>query len=318
MKVSGLIQAGKVAAPTAGSESHAFDALPEAQNQAQTPTADVAVERMIAVDLLDYSPYQSRKKVDPIAVDQVGATLITAGQRTPITVRQKANGRYELLKGETRTRAAKDRGIPELRALVVVRDDRQAKLDVWLDNTSRPNTDYEHALMFREALDDGFASSQSGVAELWGCSQGKVSKCLSMLDLPKPILDELDKEPGLFGAKAAAVVQALWDQYPEHSELVIAGIRRLVEPGVEQNGLRAWVAQAVSNKVKSKTERTSTQRGRHHIPYPSGDACFVTLEKDRDIVTRLADPDLDMAEVRRAIEEALERLTQQKKDMKVN
>lgn len=311
LKISGLVAAGRLAAPALTQPSSAFDAM--------TPGAPVLVatepsgEVMLDVTLLDDAPYQSRKKLDPEHVDEVGQSLESAGQRSPITVRRKPNGRYELIKGHTRKYAAISKGIAQLRALVVARNDREAKLDLWLDNEGRRNTDYEYALMFRDALSENYASTQKGVGDLFGCSQGKVSKCLAMLELPKSVLAMLEKEPALIGTATAPVIQELWSAYPQHADLIMQGLQRVAE-GADQNGLKPWVLQKVNSM-----QRASTQRPRNHqIPHASGAPAYVTIEKGRDLVLRLADIDLDMDVTRKAVEETLTRLLHERNNEKVN
>lgn len=293
MKVSGLVAAGKVTPPASTQASTAFDP----PTSAPANEAPVAGELELDVALLDDAPYQSRLKINPEHVDEIGQSLLSAGQRSPITVRRKANGRFEIIKGHTRKYGAISRGIKTLRALVVDRNDREAKLDLWLDNEGRGNTDYEYACMFREALDEKYATTQEGVANLFGRSQGNVSKCLAMLKLPAPVLSMLDKEPGLIGAAAAPVVQELWAAYPKHTDLILQGLQRIAE-GADQNGLKPWVLQKVNS-----AQRASSPRARNHqLPHPSGAAALVTIEKGRDLVLRLADPDMDYDETRKAVE----------------
>lgn len=327
VKVSGLIAAGKVAVPV-GPAQNAFTAPPAAPAQPAvsaptlavvapaTPAPGIAeqqvqlgaqsVEIEIDIELLDDSPFQSRRKIDPEHVDEIGQSLEAAGQRTPITVRRKPDGRYELIKGHTRKYGAKSRGIRTLRALVVERSDRDAKLDLWLDNEGRKNTDYEYGLMFRDASKDGYATTQKGVADLFGCSQSKVSKCLAMLDLPPQAIAMLDDKPGVFGAATAAVIQDLWKQHPDRTDLIVQGLQRIVD-GADQNGLSSWVQQQMARSKKTGTV------DRHHIPHPSGAPAFVTMAKGRDLVLRLADSSMNMDEMRKAVEDALQRLISQEK-----
>jgi ParB family transcriptional regulator, chromosome partitioning protein len=293
MKLSGLVAAGKVTPPPTTQPSTAFDLpISEPANE-----ATVAGEKELDVALLDDAPYQSRLKINPEHVDETGQSMQSAGQRSPITVRLKPNGRYEIIKGHTRKYAAISRGIKTLRALIVDRNDREAKLDLWLDNEGHTNTDYEYACMFREALDDKFATTQEGVANLFGRSQGYVSKCLGMLKLPEPVLEMLNKEPALISIAAAPVVQELWNTYPQHTDLILQGLQRIVE-GADQNGLKPWVLQ----KVNSAQRANSTRARNHQLPHPSGAAALVTIEKGRDLVLRLADPAMDFEETRKAVE----------------
>jgi ParB family transcriptional regulator, chromosome partitioning protein len=284
-----------------------------ARHGAGEGTSGFGDAELLDVALLDDAPYQSRKKINPQDVDDIGQSLLTAGQRSPITVRRKPNGRYEIIKGHTRKYGAISRDIPQLLGLIVERTDREAKLDLWLDNTGRGNTDYECGLMFREALSEGYASTQRGVGDLFGCSQSKVSKCLAMLDLPAAALVMLEKDPALFGAATAAVIQDLWKKHPDHTDVIVLGLQRVAE-GADQNGLTAWVQQQMA-----RAQRTEKLRPRsHQIPHPSGNPAYLTIEKGRDLVLRVVDPEIDMEMMRKAIEETLVRLVKERNNEKVN
>jgi ParB/RepB/Spo0J family partition protein len=301
VKVSGLIAAGKVA-PTAGvSQSTQFDA----PNSDPATPDDAVMERMIAIDLLDDSPYQYRRGYNPVRLDELSNSLLDAGQRSPITVRPGKLGRYQIIKGHSRKYAAKNIDWTELRALVVQRDDRQAKLDCMLDNEGAPLTEYEYALMYRDAQLDNYAKTQAEVARLFVCSQAKVSNCLSMLELPAPVLEMLDKDSGLLGAKAAKVVMALWKEHPAHHALILEAIGR-VKDGADQGSIKGWVAQKLTQQQQQQNKPAGNVR--HVITSGAGVPRYVTVAKERDINIRLTDPTLDRDEVHKRVDELLRQM----------
>ncbi|MFB9246172.1 ParB/RepB/Spo0J family partition protein [Massilia antarctica] len=315
MKFSGLVASGKItpkidlsttqeyaSALESGEERRSREAAVAAE-EASAVTSTVGREALINVDLLDDSPFQYRKKYDPVKIAELAGSMLEAGQRTPITVRIVQAGRYEVIKGHSRKYAAKHGLIPQLSALVVERTDREAKLDCMLDNEVEGVCEYEHALMYRDALKDGYASNQSQVARLFRCSQPKVSNCLSMLDLPEPVLEMLDADPGLIGAKAAKVVTAMWKEQPSSHHLILEALAR-VQAGADQATIKGWVAQKLASIKNTEPKKLV----RHFITTTTGDARYVTLAKERDIVIRLADTSLDRDEIHQKVDDFLRRL----------
>lgn len=301
-KVSGLIQSGRVVPATGITPSAAF----APQDAPSGPTAPVpGTEMMMRLDLLDDSPYQTRLKIDPLRVDAIGQSMLATRQVDPIEVRIVTPGRAEVVKGHTRKYSALSIGWEEARVLIVALSNKEAAAAVLIDNTGTPPHDYEYGCSFRRRLDEKLANTQSELAVQVGKSQGFVSKCLSMLELPSPILALLDDDPGLFGVSAAANIQALWKAHPEHTATIVEGVKRFKE-GADQNGLKAWVAQQISRLNDEKKDVPN-----RIISNSSGNTAYVTIVKKRDITIRLADRNLDLEAHRDKIESFLRTLIQQ-------
>jgi ParB family transcriptional regulator, chromosome partitioning protein len=305
-----------------------------AANAARAAAGDQTAEEMLPVSLIDDSPYQSRLKLKRSRVEAVGASMKLTGQVSPITVRKKADGRYELIKGHTRKYGAINEGITELRALVVVRSDLEAVIDLWLDNTGDENTEYEFALMYRDAIDQGIAKTQKDIGKLFTHSQGAVSKRLKMLKLPEPVQGKLRETPDLFGSETADVVMDLWESHPAHHDIILRGLDRLVvderdeeTEGMEQsnkpkpmqqNALKPWVMQQISLVTKKEANKGSRGDDNHYIPHAGGANAFVTIPKGRDLVLRLADKALDYDQTRKAVEEFLTKYVMERDVAKAN
>lgn len=322
LKVSGLIQSGRLVPQAGITASTAFDTpaeAPAAEIRQDQPTESaltvrptiapaivvpvdaLGIEKLIDLDLLDDSPFQTRLKYDPVRIDEISQSFLSAGQSTPITARQMPNGRYEIIKGQTRKKAAINIGWKQARVLIVSRTDREAELDVMVDNTGAPPTEYEEALMFRKAMSKEYATTQKAVAAMFLCSQAKVSNGLAMLNLPAEVLSLLDEEPGLFGAHAAKVINSLWESYPTHHHVILKAIQRLKE-GADQGSIQVWVTQ----QINAATRPPRAQK--HLIPSSSGAPRYLTQAKDRDIIVRISDRSIDAAMVHQRIDEMLRKM----------
>lgn len=220
----------------------------------------------IEVALIDDSPYQPRLEYDPAEIDALAKTMAASRQADPIKVRKVGN-RYELISGHRRKRAALSIGWTELDAIVQVRDDKEAELESMLLVVGNVTlSDYELAKMYRRALDKQFCKTQEEVAKMFSTSQGRVSSCLDMLALPKPFTEMLDAKPSLFTALCGRVVKDLLKEHPTHEELIVRGVRRMIEEGAAQATLKGWVRAAIAAEKRSAKPvadvRTVTREGR--------------------------------------------------------
>lgn len=305
-KVSGLVAAGKVAVDPNARASNAFAPMPEVS----PPTP--GVEFMADLSIVDDSPYQKliRRVLDPVRVDEIGQSMGAKGQSTPITVRRKADGRLELIKGHYRKSGALSIGWSQLRALLVVASDREAKRALMLDNEGTTPTEWGYAHMFREARADGEASTQAELATMFACSQAKVSICLAMLNLPPEIHRLLDANPALLGATAAKTVLSLWEEYPNHRDLIVAAIEKLAD-GADQSAIRKDVESqiAVITRKSTPPKPPKPQPRRAVIKGHTGLDCYVTILKEDEMTVQFKAPGIDKQMVQEKVNKLLSELT---------
>jgi ParB family chromosome partitioning protein len=111
----------------------------------------------------------------------------------PIVVRPAGEGRYELVAGERRWRAARAAGLATVPALVRETDDRDSFLLALVENVAREDlTPVEEARAYA-VLEDEFGLSLGEVAERVGRSKPSVSNRLRLLELPDDVLDLVER-----------------------------------------------------------------------------------------------------------------------------
>ncbi len=212
---------------------------------AETPVAGSIAK--IGLHLLGDSPFQPRLRYDDDYIRELSGSLREVGQKEVITVRPTDSG-FEIINGHCRTRAALLAGWSEIDARVVAADDREAEVSALVQNETRKDlTDYERARLYKRALDAGLAKTQSAVARMFGCSEGRVSQALSMLDLPESILGLLNQHPSLFGYRTAKDILDLIKRHPNEEGLVIQAVARLMD-GAQTSSIKTWVEQTLSRR----------------------------------------------------------------------
>lgn len=161
----------------------------------------------IAVDLIRRNPAQPRKDFDPEALETLADSIRQHGVIQPVLLRPDpdASGRYILVAGERRWRAAQMAGVHSLPALV--RDlDELGTLEVAIvENLQRADLNpIEEALAY-ESLRDRFARTQDAVAKAVGKSRAHIANMLRLLTLPEPV-KEMVREGKLSAGHARAIL----------------------------------------------------------------------------------------------------------------
>jgi ParB family chromosome partitioning protein len=92
---------------------------------------------MIAVEQIEVNPKQPRQDFDEVALQELASSIKTHGIIQPLTVAKTATGRYRLVAGERRLRAAKIAGLAELPVYVREVNDQELLELALLENLQR-------------------------------------------------------------------------------------------------------------------------------------------------------------------------------------
>ncbi len=195
--------------------------------------------------------YQPRVDFDEAELDELAASVAEVGVLQPVLVRRIDVGRYELVAGERRWRAAQRAGLTHIPALVRDVSDRQALEEAVVENLHRADLNaLEEAAAYRQLLDE-FGLSQEDVARRVGKTRPAVANTLRLLQLP-PVVQRLVRS-GALGAGHARALLGLSDARAqlELAERVVAdelSVRQVEE------AVRA-VARAGSDRQRDRTRR---------------------------------------------------------------
>ena len=109
----------------------------------------------IKIDSIDLNPGQPRTDFDPVALEELAQSIKTYGLIQPITVRPIEKGRYQLISGERRLRAAKLAGMTEIPAYVRSVDEIQSIQMALVENIQREDLNaIEIAVSYQRLLDE--------------------------------------------------------------------------------------------------------------------------------------------------------------------
>ena len=155
-------------------------------------TADEAPElRDLPLDLIRPNPDQPRTHFDPASISSLAASIADAGIVQPLIVRPLPDGRYELIAGERRWRAAREAGIQTVPA--IVRDEAEAdRLQTALiENVAREDLNPVDEARACAALVEDLGLSKEELARRLGRSRSSISNLIRLLDLPDDVLELL-------------------------------------------------------------------------------------------------------------------------------
>lgn len=173
-----------------------------------TPQHDASSgARMVSIDALEPSPYQPRRPIDLPSIEELAASIRTHGILQPLLARPHPTvaGRYELVAGERRWRAAQAAGLHELPVLVRPLPDAQAMAAALVENLQRQDLNsIEEAEGYRRLLDE-FGLSQEALGEAVGKSRSHVANTLRLLHLPPRVQAEV-RAGGLTAGHARALL----------------------------------------------------------------------------------------------------------------
>ncbi len=147
----------------------------------------VEANLQIAVESIDGNPFQPRTRFDEQSLEELAASIKQLGIVQPLTVRESANGRYQLIAGERRLRAAKLAGLTHVPAFVRTADD-QAMLELALvENIQREDLDAVDVAISYQRLIEECRLTQEQLSDRVGKQRSTVANYLRLLKLPPEI-----------------------------------------------------------------------------------------------------------------------------------
>jgi len=159
----------------------------------------------LPVGVVDPNPNQPRTYFDEEALVSLTASVAAVGVLQPVLVRPAEGGRFELIAGERRWRAAKRAGLQTIPALVRTVADADSLEQALVENLHREDLNpLEEAAAYQQLMED-FGLTQEQVANRVGKSRSAVTNTLRLFQLP-PSVQKLVAERKLSAGHARALL----------------------------------------------------------------------------------------------------------------
>lgn len=141
----------------------------------------------LAVSFLQPGKYQPRAYMDQTSLAELAESIKAQGIMQPIIVRSVSSGRYEIIAGERRWRAAKMAGLTEVPTLIRSVTDESALAISLIENIQRENLNPLESALGIQRLITEFGMTHQTAGEALGSSRSAVSNLLRLLNLSKPV-----------------------------------------------------------------------------------------------------------------------------------
>ena len=221
------------------------------QSSAPAETPEAADGLMsVRISLVEPDRKQPRKTFDEASLSELADNIAKMGVLQPLLVRPASSGRYTIVAGERRWRAARLAGLTEVPVISREMTDEEAAKIALIENLQREDlTPIEEAEAFKR-LKDEFSMTQESIAATVGRSRAAVANSLRLLDLPKEAKDALNERKITVGH--AKVLCGIDDR-----DKLLSLLSETLSGGLTVRELEALVSKTDAPKPSPKVKRNS-------------------------------------------------------------
>jgi ParB family transcriptional regulator, chromosome partitioning protein len=182
--------AGTAVAPPYAAIPGTVDAM-QAAASGQSPDGETVF--LLGMDQIDENPYQTRREFDQESLKELASSIQVQGVLQPVMVRPGREGRFILILGERRLRAARMAGQTTIPVILKRVSEQQAAEMTLVENLQRQDLNcVEQAEAFAN-LSTQFKLTQEEIGKRAGVSREQVSNYMRLLALPEGVIGALQK-----------------------------------------------------------------------------------------------------------------------------
>jgi ParB family chromosome partitioning protein len=259
----------------------------------ETPAATAANEelREVDIDLIEPNNVQPRTRFDETQLEELAQSIKTNGVVQPILVRKTNGGRYQIVAGERRWRAAQRAGLQRIPSVIRdVPDDKMLELAL-IENIQRQELNaIEEAYAYKRLIET-FNLTQETVAQRVGRDRTFVTNYLRLLRLPEDIQRLVEENKlsmgharALLGIDDADTQRQIARSIIERS-LSVRDTERAVKRVVAGGDSNPTVAPASTERVSDANTRAAESKLRrrlgtqvHILPNQSGEGGKIEVQ----------------------------------------
>jgi ParB family transcriptional regulator, chromosome partitioning protein len=142
---------------------------------------------VLRLSVLQPGKYQPRTRMDEGSLYELAESIKSQGVMQPVLVRPLGEGRYEIIAGERRVRAAKLAGLDDVPVLVKAVADEAAAVMALIENIQREDLNPLEEAQGLKRLVDEFSLTHEQAAQAVGRSRSAASNLLRLLNLTQPV-----------------------------------------------------------------------------------------------------------------------------------
>lgn len=217
----------------------------------QTPSK-VDENVVFHLNIIDVEPNkeQPRKAFDKEKLDALTSSISEIGVILPIIVTKKESGRYMIIAGERRWRAAKAAGLKKIPAIIKNYEEKEAAEVALIENLQREDLNPIEEAKGYKSLIDGFSMTQEEISKRVGKSRSAITNSLRILNLPDEIIKYV-----ISGEISQGHARALLSI--DSDKLKIETAKRIIKEGLNVRQVESLVKNL--NNEKPKKKKTNSQ-----------------------------------------------------------
>ncbi|MFQ5681451.1 MAG: ParB/RepB/Spo0J family partition protein [Candidatus Omnitrophota bacterium] len=188
---------------------------------------DKPMKRIIDIDIQQVHPssYQPRQEFDAEKLQDLANSIREKGVIQPIVVRRNQQGRYELIAGERRWRAANLLKLNKIPAIIKDVDDEESMQLSLIENIQREDLNPVEQAQAYKKLIDKFGFTQERIAQTMGKARVTITNILRILKLPDEIREALKNNRLSFGhARALLEIENCQEQLAMAEKIIASEI----------------------------------------------------------------------------------------------
>lgn len=200
---------------------------------------------LVKLSQIEPNAAQPRKDFDAEALAELAESIRTHGILQPLAVRKLSEGRYQIIAGERRYRAAREAGLTEVPVYFVEADDRTVMELALVENLQRQDLNPIEEAEGYKVLMSEFSLTQEDCAARVGKSRPVIANALRLLSLPDEVRTFLSK--GKLSVGHAKALLSLSD-----SKLQLKIAKLIIENGYSVRQTELLVKKALQEKKEKK------------------------------------------------------------------
>ncbi len=223
---------------------------PAIREEARVQPVFATPDGRVPIEFVSPNPRNPRRAFAEADLADLSQSIREHGIVQPVLVRQKIDGKYEIIAGERRWRAAQRAGLAEIPVMVRDVDDRTALELAIIENVQRADLNpVEEALGYQQLIDE-HSYTQADLGNVIGKSRSHVANTLRLLKLPDSIRGLL--VDGSLSAGHARTLVTATDP--------VALARRIVDDGLSVRQAEALAQQPESSAAKPRKPRAGEDK----------------------------------------------------------
>jgi ParB family chromosome partitioning protein len=215
---------------------------------------EVGAQNEIDISQISPNPRQPRTVFDEQALHELTESIKEVGLLQPPVVREVGNGRYELIMGERRFRAAKAAGLTRIPVIIRQTNDNELLREALIENIHRSQLNpLEEGAAYSQLLDD-FNCTHEELASRLGKSRPHLTNTIRLLNLPASVQRKV--AAGIISAGHARALLSLLNE-KDIEDLA----NRIVAEGLSVRATEEIVATGIAIEKKKRNNSS----GAHHF-----------------------------------------------------